>query len=71
MTVLDEHGRPLNGKPDCDHAACIPAFDEDAAKGLDASEVRRRWPRFMGRCRDCGAQVIMYASWMQYIAGDY
>lgn len=45
----------------CKHPKTVPAFDEKAAKGLSAEEVRRRWPRFHGECPDCGASVIGYA----------
>lgn len=55
----------------CPHAGCLPAFDEEAAKNLDAYEVRRRWPRFMGECPTCGASRIGYASMMHYLAGDW
>lgn len=55
----------------CTHPKCTPAFDEEAAKGLDAAEIQRRWPRFDGVCPDCGERMIIYASFMQYIAGDY
>ena len=55
----------------CQHPRCVPAFDEDVARDLDAYEVRRRWPRFDGTCPDCGERMILYASWSQYILGDY
>jgi ArsR family metal-binding transcriptional regulator len=58
----------------CQHAECRPRFteaDEREAQNVDASEVRRRWPRFDGRCPDCGEQVIMYASAAHYVAGDW
>lgn len=55
----------------CEHAACIPEFDEQAAQGLGAHEVRRRWPRFDGTCPDCGSHVAGYASFAHYLAGDW
>jgi len=58
-------------KPECQHTKHMPDFDEEAAKGLDEYEVRKRWPRFMGTCEDCGQQVILYASTMHYLMGDY
>jgi hypothetical protein len=48
-----------------------PAFDEAVARGLDASEVRRRWPRVFGTCHDCGTTVILYASLAHYVAGNW
>jgi hypothetical protein len=57
--------------PTCDHAAVMPAFDEEAAKGLDAYEVRKRWPRFFGKCPSCDFKGILYASRMHYIMGDW
>lgn len=55
----------------CRHPRCTPAFDADAAQGLDEYEVRRRWPRLMGECPDCGQHLISYASAEHYIAGDW
>lgn len=36
-----------------------------------AHEIRTKWPRFMGPCPSCGAQVIAYASNAHYIYGDW
>ena len=69
--IYDEHGKNIGAPEDCEHAASMPAFDEDAARDLDAHEVRKRWPRFFGRCAGCGEQVILYASWAHYIGGDW
>jgi len=71
MTILDEHGRHVAGTPPeaCDHGV---TFDEEAAKGLSASEVRRRWPRMHGLCpKGCGFNGIAYASYAHYIFGDW
>lgn len=57
--------------PECAHDGITPAFDEDAAKGLSAREVRKRWPRFEGQCPACRQHVVAYASWAHYIYGDY
>ncbi len=48
----------------------VVEFDEEAARGLSASEVRKRWPRFQGHCL-CGVSHICYASWMHYVMGDW
>ena len=54
---------------DCDHGV---VFDEQAAKELDAYEVRKRWPRLMGTCpKGCGFHGIGYASYAHYIYGDW
>lgn len=55
----------------CEHPQTIPVFDADAAEELDEYEVRKRWPRFQGRCPDCGELVIAYASLEHYVAGDW
>jgi hypothetical protein len=47
------------------------AFDPKAARGLRAGEVRQRWPRLCARCPNCGDNVIAYASFQHYIAGDW
>jgi glutaredoxin 2 len=59
-------------KPECRHPTLKPpAFDERAAEGLDAWEVKKRWPRGHEYCPDCDSTVILYASAMHYIAGDW
>jgi hypothetical protein len=57
----------------CTHPKCVPpnGFDEEAAKKVDAHEVRQLWPRFYGDCPDCGQGVIGYASKMHYYMGDW
>lgn len=55
----------------CGHPRTLPPFDEAAAHGLSAEEVRRRWPRFWGTCPHCGARTIGYASWAHFVAGDW
>jgi hypothetical protein len=55
----------------CKHANIRVEFDEEAAKGLDAGEVRKRWPRYHGPCPDCGTMMISYASFLHYVSGDW
>ena len=62
LTAIEDRQR------ECNHGC---TFDEDAARGLSANEVRRRWPRFHGICSECGYRGIYYASAMQYISGDW
>lgn len=50
---------------------CRPQFDVDAARGLPAKEVRKRWPRFHGECEACGYKGIKYASPEHFVLGDY
>jgi hypothetical protein len=38
---------------------------------MSAERVRELYPRFFGTCPDCGAQLIQYASFEHYIAGDW
>lgn len=54
----------------CDHAEVQPAFPEGAS-ALPTAEVRRLYPRFMGECPTCKQQVILYASLLHYVAGDW
>lgn len=49
----------------------VVEFDAEAAKGLEAEEVRQRWPRKWSSCRKCGEPCIRYASTDHYIAGDW
>lgn len=55
----------------CDHAAVMPTFDAAAAAGLSVAEVRHRWPRFDGKCPNCGATLLCYASVEHYTAGGW
>ena len=53
----------------CNHGI---TFDEEAAKGLSASEVKKRWPRLSATCpKGCGYNGIYYASYMHYLSGDW
>jgi hypothetical protein len=55
----------------CPHESVMPAFDEQAAEGMSSAEIKEKYPRFMGECPDCGQHVILYASFMHYICGDW
>ncbi len=55
----------------CAHVKVMPAFDYEASKGLGAYEVRKRWPRFFGKCPDCDFEGILYASREHYYSGDW
>ncbi len=61
----------MNDPDDCTHEGAKVEFDADAARGMSVAEIRKRWPRFMGNCPDCGAQLIKYASWLHYSFGDW
>lgn len=65
----DESGRCE--RYECAHASVMPTFDQDAASGLSAAEVKKRWPRFMGSCPECGDSVILYHSFAHYLYGDW
>lgn len=45
-------------------------FDAEAARGLEAFEVRRRWPRLDHVC-PCGRRGVIYASKEHYVMGDW
>lgn len=49
----------------------VAPFDAEAAKGLSADEVRRRWPRVDDRCPVCGGMTIVYASFEHFLSGDW
>ena len=64
-----KRGQVLVDKTQCmEH---VPPFNESAAKGLSPKQVRRRWPRFSGKCEACGYEGVAYASAEHYIAGDW
>jgi hypothetical protein len=55
--------------PRCVHGV---TFDELAARGLGAVEIRRRWPRLDGECPlGCGYRGIFYASMAHVVFGDW
>ena len=58
---------------DCDHVECVPpnGFDEERAKSMTVVDVRKHFPRFFGRCPDCGDEVPVYASYEHYAAGEW
>lgn len=58
-------------KPACEHKLISPPYDEQAAKGLSVHEVRERWPRFDGICPECRQKVIVYASFLHFLRGDW
>jgi hypothetical protein len=68
MAILDKNGKPFVPPAKCEHKSV--AFDADAACGLGAQEVRKRWPRFQGRC-SCGFFGVAYASPEHYTCGDW
>lgn len=55
----------------CEHPCVVPDFDERAAEGMTSDQVRERWPRYHGRCPDCGFYGALYASFKHYLAGDW
>ena len=55
----------------CQHGVEWPGDDEVLALDLSSDEIRQQYPRFSGTCPDCGYTGIYYASYMQYIMGDY
>lgn len=61
----------MNDPDICEHKSAIPQIEDEELKGLSSQEVRKRYPRFSGKCPDCGCQLVAYASWMHYLAGDW
>lgn len=57
----------LRDTASCPCGKVTVTFDPMAARGLNAHEVRKLWPR--GQCQDCKA--IVYASSAHYIEGDW
>lgn len=55
----------------CGHASVMPTIKDADLGALSPHEVRAKYPRFMGACPSCGEQVILYASLLHYVAGDY
>jgi len=55
----------------CEHLSIMPEFNEKEAQSMSSYEVREKYPRFCGRCPDCGLNLILYASFTHYLAGDW
>ena len=64
------------GNPDCQHEKHMPSYSDDDIRGdLDANmpsiNIRTKYPRYFGKCADCGSLVILYSSALHYIAGGW
>lgn len=70
MIFLNETDARIRSQQ-CTHPSIGVEFDEEAARGLEAYEVRERWPRAEALCPDCGAFVAKYASLDHYAMGDW
>jgi len=70
---LTRKASPMTDKPKCPHDSIKVEFDEETAnrEKLSDTEIRRRWPRFYGKCPDCGQMLIKYASMAHYVYGDW
>lgn len=55
----------------CEHTRCNPVYDDEVAKTMTSTEIRRIYPRFEGACPDCGLQLICYASREHMLRGGY
>lgn len=56
---------------ECTHGVQWPGDDEYLRMNLSSEQTRILYPRFQGTCPLCGYVGIYYASWMQYMGGDY
>jgi hypothetical protein len=61
----------LEVKSTCNHDGVVVNFDEVKAQGMNPYEVRKRWPRFFGKCPDCNCNLIKYASMAHFVYGDW
>lgn len=57
--------------PECEHANVEVHFDPVAARKMNVAEIRKTFPRFYGKCPDCGCDLIKYASYVHYLMGDW
>lgn len=62
---------PQSDTTTCEHKNLPVYFDAEKSRGLTANQVRNDYPRFHGKCPDCGETMIGYASFEHYIAGDW
>lgn len=61
-------------RSECTHPHMpMPEWDLEEAKRIQAAgeSVAARFPRHYAKCQDCGWEGIVYASYEQYIMGDY
>jgi hypothetical protein len=56
---------------DCKHEKHIPKFDSELAKNMSWIEVREKFPRYYGKCEECGESLIAYASTEHFVMGDW
>lgn len=63
--------KPGDNEP-CTHRRLpLPIFDEKKARRMTRAEIKRNYPRTAAVCPDCGNTVVLYASYVHYIAGDW
>ena len=55
----------------CEHKSVMPKFDEEQALHMSPLTVRKVFPRFEGKCPDCGKELTLYASEKHYVYGDF
>ena len=55
----------------CDHDSVKVDFDKEKASNMTVGELRDKYPRFHGKCPDCGCDLIKYASIEHYLMGDW
>lgn len=61
----------LDDRCECGAPRPVPAFDPKRARGMTPMEVRQDYPRLWWTCPNCDAQLICYASFEHYLAGDW
>ena len=57
----------------CKHRKVMPKFNEKLVRELRMSkfDVRKKFPRFVGKCPDCQQHLILYASRAHFVYGDW
>lgn len=61
---------------ECEHKKLMDEFmksrvDDEILINISAEEIRKKYPRKEAICPDCGDMIIMYWSYVHYLAGDY
>ena len=61
----------LDGSVGCKHENLPVKYDSADCAGKGDAYVRKNYPRFYGPCPDCGENMIGYASFEHFVAGDW
>lgn len=55
----------------CKHEPVVVPFNREMALTMSSWDIRETFPRFSGRCPQCGNTIVKYASHEHYTMGEW